>query len=377
LESLRSHVVQSIGEIQADEWGRLVPEQHPFLGHAFLSLLEEHGGINGHNGWQPMHLTLWRDEMLIGAVPLYLKSHSWGEFVFDWAWAQAFERSGQRYYPKLLSAVPLSPVEGPRLLTGGDADVAIKLAQLIQAMTRSNQLSSAHVNFIDADGSAVLKDAGFLERRDWQYHWQSQGENSFADFLATLKHKKRKNIRQERQRVRADGWRFRRIPGIDALPRDWDTMAALYRHTFERKGNWALLSPAFFHALGENFAEQVVLVLGERCDQTRAAALMVRSATALHGRYWGTTDPTPGLHFETCYYQGIEYCLDEGIERFDPGAQGSHKIPRGFVPRETRSFHYIAEPRFREAISRFLEAERLDHDQRGLLLADHSPFRQS
>lgn len=346
------------------------------MDYRYLEILERGGAVGGETGWNPCHLLAERNGQLVGAVPLYEKAHSYGEFVFDWAWADAAQRAGLPYYPKLLAASPLTPVAGPRLMAGTDGAVRLALAQGLNQVCADTDLSSVHVNFVDDDDAKALTEAGFLARTDWQYHWQNQQYADFDQFLAALSHKKRKNIRQERRKLRDAGWSFERITGDQADDWHWEFIFALYRNTFERKGNWPLLTQEIFQQLGQQFGKQVLLVLAQREGQYQAGAWLIHDHHTLYGRYWGSFSDSPGLHFETCYYQGIEFCLEQQLQVFNPGAQGLHKVARGFEPVPTYSFHELTHPGLRDAVHRSLKMEALHQEERGEALRQHSAFRQ-
>lgn len=363
--------------IEAADWDALVADDNPFVGHAFLSGLERHGCLSAEYGWQPHHLGVYAEERLVAAAPLYLKGNSHGEFVFDWSWAAAYERNGLAYYPKLLAGVPYSPVTGPRLLAGRGEDAAALrrvLTGLIERETGRLGLSSAHANFVADDDAAALADAGWLARGDWQFHWHNRGWSDFDDFLDALSSKKRKNIRQERAQVARAGVHCTPMLGGDLDEATWNAVHRLYRRTFDAHGNYAALTPAFFRHLGRALPTRSMVVLCRRGAELVAMALFLRSADTLYGRYWGAESEVPGLHFEACYYQGIDYCLREGLARFEPGAQGEHKVARGFLPVATRSFHHVVDERFRAAIADALRAEaRALEDYRRDVLA-HAPY---
>jgi predicted N-acyltransferase len=375
---MRARFHASLDEIPAADWDRLRPDDNPFVSHAFLAGLEQHGCIDPRAGWQPYHLGLYQNGRLLAAAPLYLKGNSHGEFVFDWSWARAYAGHGLDYYPKLLCAVPYSPVTGPRLLAGtGAAAAELKrsLAAAIRAEATRLGLSSAHLNFADADDAASLQaDPGWLARSDWQFHWHNRGWRDFEEFLAALSHKKRKNIRHERAAVARAGIRCEIRHGDELDAADWRVLHRLYLATFEDKGNHPSLTLDFFRHLGESLPRSVVAVLCRRGGRSIAGAFMLRSADTLYGRYWGAGEHVDGLHFEACYYQGIEYCLREGLARFEPGAGGEHKLARGFLPVRTRSFHWIADPRFEAAIARALREEDRALDEYGEALRAHSPY---
>lgn len=365
-------------DIPAAHWDALRGDDSPFLAHAFLSGLEEHDCATLRNGWQAHHLGLYDGVRLVAAAPLYLKHDSHGEFVFDWSWAHAYAEHGLDYYPKLLCAVPYSPVGGARLLAGHADDAPMLRAALVDAMraeaTRLG-LSSAHLNFAAASDIGAFAGSEWLPRFDWQFHWHNApGWRDFDDFLAALSHKKRKNIRHERAQVARAGITCQVRHGDELEDTEWRALHDFYLATFEDKGNYPALTLAFFRHLGAEMPRNVVAVLCRRGDRLVAGSLMLRSSDTLYGRYWGCREQVPGLHFEACYYQGIDYCLREGLCTFEPGAQGEHKVARGFLPERTHSFHWIADPRFRRAILHALRAETVAlENYRNELLA-HSPF---
>lgn len=374
-----------LSDIDAVVWDGLRLDDNPFLSHAFLSGLESSGSLRAELGWRAHHLGLYENGNLVAAAPLYLKGNSHGEFVFDWSWAAAYERAGLRYYPKLLGAVPYSPVTGTRLLTGRSDDTPALRAALIRAVAgeaERRNLSSVHVNFVTVDDAHALERAGWLARFDWQFHWKnrhadSKGWKTFDEFLAALSHKKRKNIRAERNQVARAGIVCELRHGDELNEVEWLAIHDLYLNTFEERGNHPALTEAFFRHLGATMPRQVVAVLCKYDGDIVAMALMLRSSDTLYGRYWGSRVNAPGLHFEACYYQGIEYCLREGLTTFEPGAQGEHKIARGFLPTKTRSFHYIADPRFRAAVRDALAQEAEALNDYYVELVAHSPYSQN
>lgn len=360
-------------EIPAEAWDALHDGRNPFVRHAFLDGLERQGCLRPEWGWSPLHLTLWDGDTLRAAAPGYLKTNSHGEFVFDHAWAHAYARYGQEYFPKWLGAVPYSPVTGPRLLARDQA-AAATLRDAIVALVEDNGLSSAHVNFLTEADDAVFGEPWLL-RHDVQYHWQRRPEwADFDAFLGAMDHKHRKNIRQERNKVRQAGIGFRTVHGHDASEADLAAMHGFYLKTFSEYGNSPALTLDFLRHLAATMPEALVIFLAELGGEPLAGALCLRGADTLYGRYWGGAT-LPGLHFETCYYQGIEYCLREGLDRFEPGAQGEHKIARGFLPTEVRSRHWIADPGFREPLAEWCEQERASVRRYRRELAAHSPFR--
>ncbi|HSM99687.1 MAG TPA: GNAT family N-acetyltransferase [Rudaea sp.] len=372
--STRFH--SSLAEIPAADWNDLLPDANPFLDHSFLSGLEEYGCLDAAHGWRAHHLGLYENGKLAAAAPLYLKTNSHGEFVFDWAWAHAYARNGLDYYPKLLCAVPYSPVVGPRLL--GDPSRRTALIDAIRGECDRLGLSSAHMNFCtEADAAALADRREWLPRFDWQFHWHNRGWRDFTDFLDALKPKKRKNIRHERMHVQHAGVRCEIRHGGEIDAETWRRIHLFYSATFDEKGNYPALTLEFFRHLGRTIPDRVLGVLAWRGVDLIAAALLLRSHDTLFGRYWGCTEMIPGLHFEVCYYQGIDYCLRNGLRRFEPGAQGEHKLARGFLPAMTHSFHYVADRRFRAAIADSLVREsHALHAYRDELHA-HSPYAES
>jgi uncharacterized protein len=375
---IRMH--NGVSDVSAEAWDRLVVSDNPFVSHAFLAGLEQHGCIRPDLGWQACPLGLYENDNLIAAVPLYLKGNSHGEFVFDWSWAGAYSRHGLDYYPKLLCAVPYTPVTGPRLLVGAEADAASRRATLVAAIEQrmlEMTLSSAHLNFVDEIGADAFSGTRWLPRFDWQFHWHNQGWVDFNEFLGALKPKKRKNIRQERAQVVAAGVTCEIRHGDELDDGDWQVLHRLYLSTFEAHGNHPALTEAFFRHLGRSMPRQVVAVLCRRGSRIIAAAFCLRSTDTLYGRYWGAEEQVAGLHFEACYYQGIDYCIRNGLQHFEPGAQGEHKIARGFLPARTRSFHRLIDPRFSAAVGDALEREGQALDAYRQELLEHSPYLQT
>lgn len=367
-----------IAELPGATWDALRVRANPFVSHAFLHALERTGCIRPEWGWQPHHLGLYEDDYLVAAAPLYLKGNSHGEFVFDWSWASAWERAGGNYYPKLLNAVPYSPVPGPRLLAGGGE----RAPQLRQALVEAMQaeagrlgLSSAHANFLDEQDQAAFGH-DWLARSDVQFHWHNRGYRDFADFLGALKPKKRKNIRQERAHVQASGLAIRMCAGGELDAGQWRQIHALYAATFDAKGNHAALTPAFFRTLRELGAAVQVATASEG-DRILAMALFLQGGGTLYGRYWGADVEVSGLHFELCYYRGIEHAIVHGLQRFEPGAQGEHKLARGFVPVRTHSRHYLAHPQFRTAVRDALVHEAESIDAYVEELCAHTPYAEA
>lgn len=374
MATLKLH--EGLGDIPAQAWDGLHGGDNPFLAHAFLAGLETTGCLRPRWGWVPRHATLWRDGELVAAAPAYLKANSHGEFVFDHAWARAYAEHGLDYYPKWLVAVPYSPVTGPRLLARDPADRRA-LVEAMRAQAQRDGLSSLHVNF-HPEAETPAFGPGWLAREDVQYHWRNRGWTDVGRFLDALEPKKRKNIRQEREKVRREGFRFRVLHGDEASADDLAAMHGFYLRTFADYGNHPALTLAFFRHLATTMPRQLVLVLAERGDGPEAGALFLRGGDRLYGRYWGAASPRPppGLHFETCYYQGIDYCLREGLQVFEPGAQGEHKIARGFLPAITRSHHWVGHPAFADALQAWCAEEAQHARAFARRLMGHSPYRE-
>ena len=368
-------ILDSLDGVDAAAWDALALG-NPTLAHAFLDSLHRTGCASPKTGWRPRYPTLWEGHRLVGAAPLYLKSHSYGEYVFDWSWADAYERHGLAYYPKLLCAVPFTPATGPRLLAQ-DSATRHNLARALLALARDAEVSSLHVLFPPAEDAAALRAAGLLERAGVQFHWRNANYREFDDFLAALSHDKRKKIRQERRRVHAAGVRLRRLTGREATRAQWDFFASCYRRTYRAHRSTPYLTRELFGMLAERMPDQVLLVIAERDGKPIAAALDLFGRDALYGRYWGSVEYVPGLHFEACYYQAIEFCIERGIALFEGGAQGEHKHARGFLPEATRSFHWLAHPAFNRAVDDFLSKEGAHICAYVDELNDRTPFRKT
>ena len=365
-------VVDSLAGVDPAEWNALAGGQ-PFVRHEFLSALIDCGCASARSGWLPQFLLLRRAGALAAAMPLFAKSHSYGEYVFDWAWADAHERNGIDYYPKLLCAVPFTPVRGQRLLARGGAE---RNALLAAALDLARQTSSLHVLFPADDEAQLMQQRGMLLRRTVQFHWRNEGYADFEAFLARLNHARRKNIRQERRRVREAGIAFRWLEGAAIERRHWEFFNRCYRGTYAAHRSSPYLNLEFFLRIGTRLPEHLVMVLAERDGRPVAAALLVRDESTLYGRYWGAVEHVPLLHFECCYYQAIEYAIARGLQRFEGGAQGEHKIFRGLLPVETLSAHWLAHPRFARAVESFLEREGAGIDRYVDELCEHSPFKK-
>ncbi len=378
--SLALRVLDRLDEVTAEQWDALLPSGNPFVSHAFLAGLERYGCLRESWGWQPRHLALFRGSRLCAAVPTYVKTNSHGEFVFDHAWAHAMARAGLNYYPKLLVASPYSPVVGPRLLAGRGEE-APSLAQALVEAVRGQRdtlgFSSAHLLFLQGADCATCDDADagqWVARQDVQFHWRNRGWTDFDEFLGALKHKKRKNIRSERAQVAQSDLQLEWRHGCSLDDQEWAQVHALYEDTFDAHGNHAALTPAFLRHLGASLPGAVWLALARHRGAIVAMAFYLSSSDTLYGRYWGSRINVPGLHFELCYYRGIEYCLSAGLQRFEPGAQGEHKLARGFIPVFTQSRHAIAHPGLRQAVAEHLAIERVQVAAYRSELLLHSPY---
>ena len=361
--------------IAAPDWDALAPGQ-PFLSHAFLAALHASGCAGRATGWRPRYLTAWRGGQLSGALPLYAKAHSYGEYVFDWGWADAYRRHGRRYYPKLVAAVPFTPVTGPRLLA---ADAIARRALLDAALARvaDGSHSSLHVLFPDAAQAAECDAMGMIARRGVQFHWSNPGFGAFAEFLGAFTHDKRKKIRQDRRRLAEAGVTFVRKTGRDITPDDWAFFFHCYEATYAAHRSTPYLSLEFFERIGDTMADHVLLVIGSRDGNPLCAALDVYTPETLWGRYWGSIEYVPGLHFEACYYQAIEFCIERGIASFEGGAQGLHKLARGLTPVTTYSAHAVGDRDFAVAIADFCARERVDVAHTLDELETSTPFRNA
>lgn len=374
-DSPRLSVDSSLSAVSEKEWDALC-QGHPLVRHAFLSALLDSGCASPRTGWSPYCLSLRRQGELVGAMLVFLKSHSRGEYVFDHAWANAFARHGLSYYPKLLAAVPFTPVAGPRLLARTHED-RLLLAYAAIELARSNELSSLHVLFPDADDLRALKEAGFFLREGVQFHWQNAALPDFEAFLATMSHDKRKKIRQDSKRVAQAGITFTWKSGEQVDSATLDFFYECYVGTYHAHGNPPYLSRECFELMRNTMGENLLIILAEREGRPVAAALNVMDDTTVYGRYWGTTEFVSGLHFETCYMQSIRYCIAHGKQRFEGGAQGEHKMARGLLPRPTWSAHWIADERFGSAIADFLDEETAAVDGYLSELEQHTPFKRA
>jgi predicted N-acyltransferase len=379
-DRLTIRVVERLADIPAAEWDACAGAANPFLCHAFLEALEASGSATAETGWLPQHLALEDGSgRLIGAVPQYLKGHSYGEYVFDHGWASAYERAGGHYYPKLLAAVPFTPVTGPRLLVRPDApeETADLLTAAMIEVAKRHKVSSLHVNFPSEADSERLTEAGFMRRVGRQFHWENQGYDSFDNFLDALNSRKRKQIRRERRDALENGLAIETLTGDAIEERHWDVFFRFYMSTSDRKWGSAYLNRAFFRLLGERLADKVVLILARQGPRYVAGALNLVGEDTLFGRNWGCIGDFPFLHFEVCYYRAIDFAIEHGLSRVEAGAQGEHKIQRGYLPQATYSAHWIRDPGFARAVADFLARERQAIAQEMEALEEElSPFRR-
>ncbi len=378
---LYADICTQIDDVNADEWNCLNVDNDPFLRHEFLSALERHNAVGERFGWLVNHV-LVRDHrgVLVGAMPMYEKNNSYGELVFDWAWADAYARQGGRYYPKLVVAIPYTPATGKRFLVAQDVfdqgAVRDRLLEKALSFAKTRGMSSLHLLFTDERDTVCAVNKGLSLRVNCQFHWHNENYESFDGFLSRLSSRKRKQIRRERQRVREAGIELRHFHGDEMTDELWAHWHRFYRSTFERKSGAATLSEAFFKELGKTMGESVLVVLAYDQENPVAGALMYQSANTLYGRHWGCDAAYHSLHFEACYYYGQEYAIAHGLLRFDPGAQGEHKISRGFLPTSTYSAHWIADPQFADAVDRFVRHEHEMINDYMNELSQHVPFRK-
>lgn len=372
--------LQKISDLSAADWNNCLENDHPFVRYEFLKALEDSGSVSANTGWMPYHLVLQQGDKIVGVAPAYVKGHSQGEYVFDHSWAHAYERAGGRYYPKLQISAPFSPVTGPRflapagpeqkerksLLMGGARQIAAKLG-----------LSSVHTTFIPEDDISLLEEDGYLIRTGEQFHWVNEEYSDFDAFLDQLSSRKRKAIRKERRDANKDELTFETLHGPDITKEHWDAFFTFYMDTGERKWGTPYLTRAFFDLIGPAMGEDVILFMVKREGRYIAAALNFKSEDCLYGRYWGCIEDHRFLHFETCYYRAIDYAIEHGIKRVEAGAQGPHKLARGYLPTKTYSAHWMQDPGFQDAVAEFLKAETRDMDAEIQYLKMHSPFKKS
>jgi predicted N-acyltransferase len=373
-------VLSQITHVPQQAWDSILPPSAgPFMQYSFLSLLEKTGCVSAETGWKPSHLALYEagGESLLGALPLYLKSHSYGEYVFDWSWAEAYTQAGQPYFPKALSAIPFTPVASSRLLARSTQHQEALIAGLKQLVGELS-LSSAHILFPVEEEANLLSNTGFLKRESVQFHWHNHGYSDFESFLSTLTMKRRKNIKRERKQVQSADIIFEHLPGELVTEEDILFFYRCYRNTYQNHYSTPYLNQLFFQEWVQQMPQSLHLIVAKREGQAIASALLVidRELSKAYGRYWGCVEQHPCLHFETAFYQAIEYCIRDGIQTLEGGAQGEHKMARGFMPKSVSSYHHLSDPRFAAAVARFLERERQGIGQYLDELAEHSPLRQ-
>jgi predicted N-acyltransferase len=372
---MQVEVARKLSDFSAREWNRLAGDRFPFLRHEFLEAAESSGSVSAETGWKPCHIGL-RDQSgkLQAAMPLYEKSHSWGEFVFDWSWAQAYEQAGFAYYPKLVSAVPFTPAPSSRLLLTDNVH-APELIEATRQYAKDEGHSSIHVLFPEESELSFLQDGGLQLRKDCQFHWHNQNYGSFDEFLSTFSSAKRKKARRDRRRVREQGITFRRFTGHETDFAIWKDVYELISITFLRRGSMPYFSFEFFLEVSARLPDNVLVVIAEKDRMPVAAAVFYNTDSTLYGRYWGADARYNALHFETCYYQGIDYCIEHARQHFEPGTQGEHKISRGFVPVTTWSAHWLARPEFFSAVERYLQEEAHHIDNYIDAVNSHSPYK--
>lgn len=386
--SVRIRVETSFADIPANDWGRLAGASrdetstpyNPFVSHAFLSSLEESGCAIAETGWLGQHLLLEGDDgAILGALPVYLKNHSQGEYVFDHGWADAFERAGGSYYPKLQAAIPFTPATGPRLLHRADQPVVATqaaLAEGLKELCKRHGVSSAHVTFVPEEEMPVFEASGYLHRTDQQFHFINAGYGSHEDFLETLASRKRKALKKERRAALEHGIEIDWLTGKDLTEAIWDQFFTFYMDTGSRKWGRPYLNRQFYRLIGERMADDILLIMARRNGRYIAGAINFIGGDTLYGRHWGCIEDHPFLHFEVCYHQAIDFAIAKGLARVEAGAQGEHKLARGYLPATVHSAHYITHPGLRRAVADYLERERRDVEMTGEYLAEHGPFRR-
>lgn len=378
--SLRFQIVTHIHEISAKSWNALNESHYPFISHEFLATLESSGCVGKESGWQPFHLTVFDADRLVACMPMYLKEHSYGEYVFDWSWAEAYQRYGLNYYPKLIAAIPYTPATGPRILL----DSSLQLSQLLPELSdflknlqNKTEFSSIHFLFNHHALSEALTQTDFLQRRSVQFHWFNKGYENFDDFLAQFNSRKRKNLKKERRELTAQQVECIRLTGQQISTEDLDHFYHCYMQTYlKRSGHAGYLNHAFFKTLHQTMADNLMLVVAKKNEKRIAAALYVVGGNILYGRYWGAIEEINHLHFECCYYQGIEFAIEQHLTTFNPGTQGEHKIQRGFEPTFCYSNHWLARPEFQDAVANFLEQETLHIEAYHQDACQYLPFKQ-
>ena len=375
---MRIRVLNGLQQVSPESWNRLAGNANPFVRYEFLRALEDSGCVRAETGWYPQHLLLENDDNeLIAVAPAYLKTHSYGEYVFDWAWADAYERSGHSYYPKLVFAIPFSPVTGPRILAQNlTGDIVEAMAAGARELADARGASSIHWLFTPADLNGHLANNNYMQRTGFQYHWQNHDYANFDDFLAEFSSDKRKKVKRERRLVREQDVRMEIVEGNDMTAQLWDRFYEFYRSTIVNHGAIAYLNREFFGEIGEKLADAIVMVFAWQDDECIAGSINLKGDDALFGRYWGSDRFVDHLHFETCYYTAIEYCIANGFKRFEAGAQGGHKLSRGFLPTATYSMHWLRHQEFSDAVERYLQQEQDGIEYQLNELNEHTPFKR-
>ncbi|MAQ15823.1 MAG: GNAT family N-acetyltransferase [Sandaracinus sp.] len=380
MTGVRVRFLESLTEVDPESWNALTGDDDPFVEHAFLSTLERSGSVGGDSGWEPMHVTLWTEEgTLEAALPLYLKDQSYGEYIFDWGWADAAHRAGIPYYPKLVSMVPFTPATGRRFLTAPEGDREALVGELLAGAQEAAEragASSIHLNFLTDEEQQLANASGFLSRRTMQFHWHAAGDGSFEDFLGRFRSSMRKKTKKERRVVADAGLDIRVFSGDDLTPERWETMRRFYRDTCMRKGAIPYLTNGFFDQAADTLSDRAVIVMAFHEDEPVAASLAFEKGAHLYGRYWGCSDDYDMLHFELCYYQLIERAIAQGMTRFEAGAQGTHKLRRGLMPVPIHSAHWLRHPALAEAVAEFLPHEAMATERQIAALEEHGPFRR-
>jgi len=383
--SVTARFIRSVKDVPADRWNEVAGNEYPFHRHEFLSALEDSNCVGERSGWNPFHLLL-EDQSeedgneLLAILPLYQKTNSEGEFVFDFAWARAYQQAGLSYFPKLVAGVPFTPATSNCCLIAPGQDAATLGAQLLKVTTdlmAEHEISSLHCLFPTEDEQALFGELGLLQRHDVQFHWHNDSYSDFDDFLSRFKSKKRKQTKRERRKVAEAGVYYEHLSGSDMTDALWDEIEPLYSSTFMVRGRPPYINAEFFKQLSRTLPDAIVVIVGRKDERAVATAVCFRNADTLYGRYWGALERYDSLHFETCYYQGIDYCIAEGLQHFEPGTQGEHKLARGFIPEITHSAHWVSDSRFRDAIAEYLRAEGRQVDDYVAMLEDHTPYKQA
>ncbi len=374
MEETKITIADSLAEIKSSDWDGLA-RKNPTASYDFLRAMEVSNCVGDGTGWYPAHIFAHQGNKLIGALPLYIKSHSYGEYVFDWAWADAYQRSGLDYYPKLLCAIPFTPVGGPRLLTDDEHTKDLLIKSAIQ-FAETNEFSSFHCLYPAEDEKSSWAQHSMLKRKSFQFHWTNKGYITFDEFLSSMNHQKRKKIRQERDKLSNLGISLETVKGSQASDNEWSFFFKCYQQTYLERGSTPYLNQKFFDSIRSSIGEHILLVFAKFEGDFVASAMNIIGDDVIYGRYWGSTRYIPGLHFEVCYYQAIEYAIKNGIARFEGGAQGEHKLARGLEPVETDSYHWLAHPQFADAVSSYLERESPAIDNHVGSLQLRSPFKR-